>query len=86
MSDLQKNKQVIETDLANLSIGIVEIGKRLKKAKEEGKEADPSLLDNLRLFEGKAEELQNQYSSLQEEEAKPQLEEAWVVVDSMRHL
>jgi hypothetical protein len=75
MSDLQKNKQVIETDLANLSIGIVEIGKRLKKAKEEGKEADPSLLDNLRLFEGKAEELQNQYSSLQEEEAKPQLEE-----------
>jgi len=75
MSDLQKNKQVIENDLANLSIGIVEIGKRLKKAKEEGKEADPSLLDNLRLFEGKAEELQNQYSSLQEEEAKPQLEE-----------
>ena len=75
MSDLQKNKQVIEADLANLSIGIVEVGKRLKKAKEEGKQADPVLLEKLRFFEGKAEELQNQYSSLQEEEEKPQLEE-----------
>jgi hypothetical protein len=75
MSDLQKNKGIIESDLANLSIGINEIGKRLQKSKAEGKEADPSLLDKMRLFEAKAEELQIQYSSLEEEEYRPKREE-----------
>lgn len=75
MSDIQKNKGIIESDLANLSIGINEIGKRLRKSKAEGKEADPSLLDKMRLFEAKAEELQIQYSSLEEEEDRPKREE-----------
>lgn len=74
MSDLQKNKEIIKTDLSDLSLGIVEIGKRLRQAKAEGKEADPSLLDKLRFFEGKAEELQIQYSSLQQQEEKPEQE------------
>lgn len=74
MSDLQKNKEIIKTDLSDLSLGIVEIGKRLRQAKAEGKEADPSLLDKLRFFEGKAEELQIQYSSLQQQEEKPDQE------------
>jgi hypothetical protein len=74
MSDLQKNKGIIESDLANLSIGISEIGKRLRESKAQGKEIDPSLLDKLRLFKGKAEELQTQYTLLQEQEAKPEQE------------
>jgi hypothetical protein len=74
MSDLQKNKEIIKTDLSDLSLGIVEIGKRLRQAKAEGKEADPSLLDKLRFFEGKSEELQIQYSSLQQQEEKPEQE------------
>jgi hypothetical protein len=75
MSDLQENKKIIESDLANLSTGINEIGKRLRQAKAEGKETDTSLLEKLRLFEAKSEELQVQYSSLQQQEEKPQQEQ-----------
>lgn len=75
MSDLQENKKIIESDLANLSTGINEIGKRLRQAKAEGKETDTSLLEKLKLFEAKSEELQVQYSSLQQQEEKPQQEQ-----------
>jgi len=75
MSNLQENKKIIESDLANLSTGINEIGKRLRESKAQGKEIDTSLLDKLKLFEGKSEELQIQYSSLQQQEEKPQQEQ-----------
>jgi hypothetical protein len=68
-------KQLLGENMNILNSTTIEIGKKLDKAKEDGNNEEYSaLLGDLRIIENDIERLQVEYTSLQEQEAKPELE------------
>jgi hypothetical protein len=76
MSEIQKNKESITSDLSRISRGIVEARKRYESAKASGNDTEAqSYFDMATMLNEKAGVLQNQYSDIVEEEKKPKVEE-----------
>jgi len=69
-------KQLLGKNINILDSTRIEIGKKLDKAKEDGNDQEYSaLLGDLKIIENDIERFQVEYSSLQEQEEKPQKEE-----------
>lgn len=68
-------KQLLGENMNTLNSTTIEIGKKLDKAKADGNNEEYSaLLGDLRIIQDDIERLQDEYTSLQEQEAKPELE------------
>ena len=68
-------KQLLGENMNTLNSTTIEIGKKLDKAKADGNNEEYSaLLGDLRIIQDDIERLQGEYTSLQEQEAKPELE------------
>ena len=68
-------KQLLGENMNTLNSTTIEIGKKLDKAKADGNNEEYSaLLGDLRIIQDDIERLQGEYTSLQEQEAKPEQE------------
>lgn len=75
MSELQKNKKLIEAEIGGLSSDLVLTAKKIKDAESAGDKEKALLLRKQGLIlDREVERLQVEYSSLQEQEEKPELE------------
>jgi hypothetical protein len=75
MSDLQKQKELISSDISKLSRGIVEAKNKYKASVAAGKDVEAqSYVDLGRNLYDKVKVLQNQFSKLETEEEAPNLE------------
>lgn len=75
MSDLQKNKETIVSDLKRLSLGINEAKKRYDTALAAGKTDEAESFKKMASdFSREAETLNNQYATLVEQEKQPEVE------------
>jgi len=85
MSELQKNKESIASDIDRLSKGISEAKNRYLAAITAGKNAEAqSYVDMARRLRDQAKVLENQYSNLEAEEEKPNLERVQALTKELR--
>lgn len=85
MSDIKEKKELIAAELSKLNRGIVEAANRYKIAKDAGKDDEAQSYTEMgKGFYDKVITLQNQFSDLSEEEAKPELERIQKLGEELR--